>query len=333
MRLTHKQRIEKALEFKETDRIPYSLWMHFPNRDRHPRRLAELSLANQKRYDLDFIKFMPYGMFSSIDFGMDIDVFEGFLCPPVGHEPIISKVEDCDKIRRVPGTRGEYAVVLEAQRILFEMLEEPIPFVQTVFSPMTTAAKMCGSPSSLMRFVAEDPFRVHRMLEIITETTVEFVRASVNEGADGMFFATQVSSADYMDLETHADFVEKYDFEIFNSVKEKTWFNILHIHGRNVFLREMQKYPAEALSWHDRDEGPSLDEARAFSSKAFVGGLSWGKNWLNKTNEEVVAEVKESTLHNGGRGIILGPGCVIDPSTSEEKLYLVCKTVAEKARG
>lgn len=75
MPMTHRQRIESTLAFKETDRLPYSMWMHFPNRDRHPRRLAELSLAYQKKYDLDFIKFMPFGMYSTIDYGMDLNVF------------------------------------------------------------------------------------------------------------------------------------------------------------------------------------------------------------------------------------------------------------------
>ncbi|WP_213698117.1 uroporphyrinogen decarboxylase family protein [Acetomicrobium sp.] len=332
MKMTHKQRIEKALEFDEIDRVPYSLWMHFPNRDRHPRRLAELSLANQKRYDLDFIKFMPYGMYSTIDFGMDIDVFEGFNVPPVGHAPIISKVEDCDNISYVPGTRGEYAIVLEAQRILFEMMDECIPFVQTVFSPMTTAAKMCGSPSKLMQFVSEDSFRVHHMLEIITETTMEFAKASVDGGADGLFFATQVSSADYMDIATHRTFVEKYDREILNSVKDRTWFNILHIHGKNIFLQEIQDYPVQALNWHDRDVGPSLNEVRTYSAKTLVGGLSWGSILLDKTNEEIVADIHEAASYNEGKGFILGPGCVIDPTTPEEKLDLIYDAILKTTR-
>lgn len=92
--MTHKQRIENALQLKETDRILYSLWMYFPNRDRHPRRLAELSLAYQKRFDLDFIKFMPFGMYSTIDYGIDLDVFPGFVNAPVAHRPFVEKVED-----------------------------------------------------------------------------------------------------------------------------------------------------------------------------------------------------------------------------------------------
>jgi uroporphyrinogen decarboxylase len=61
--------------------------------------------------------------------------------------------------------------------------------------------------------------------------------------------------------------------------------------------------------------------------------MSWGKNWLDKTDAEVVAEVREVAARQGGRGIILGPGCIIDPSTPAERLDLVRKTVLELARG
>ncbi len=331
MPMTHRQRIESTLAFKETDRLPYSMWMHFPNRDRHPRRLAELSLAYQKKYDLDFIKFMPFGMYSTIDYGMDLNVFPGFVDAPVAQKPVIEKVSDWDNIRYVSGTAGEYAIVLEAQRILFEMMDEKLPFLQTVFSPMTTAVKL-SSPQLLVKHIAEDPQRVRKALEIITATTIEFVKATVALGTDGLFFATQMSTKNLIDDKTHDAFVKKYDLEVLNGVKNSTWFNVLHLHGANAMIREVQDYPVQALSWHDRDDGPSMEEVRGYSDKVFVGGLSWGEKWLSKNNEEVVAEVREVAGRSGGKGVILGPGCVIDPSTPEERLELVYRTVLETVR-
>jgi len=332
MTMTHRQRIEAALSLSATDRLPYSMWMHFPNRDRHPRRLAELSLANQKRYDLDFIKFMPYGLFTTADFGIDLDVVPGFDCPPVLHTPLIKKVEDWDKIRFVSGTEGEYAIVLEAQRILFSMMDERVPFLQTLFSPMTTAAKLCSS-DTLMKHIAQDPCRVRRALENITATTIQFAKASVALGADGFFLATQLSVSNIIDAPTHESFVKKYDLQILDAVMDSTWFNVLHVHGANAMLRESQDYPVQAMSWHDRDDGPSMDEVRGYSDKAFIGGMSWGENWIGKTDEAVVEEVREVAKRQGGKGIILGPGCVIDPSTPEERLALVHKTILEMAKG
>lgn len=322
---THKQRIENAIALRENDRTPYSMWMHYPNRDRSPRRLAELAIANQKKYDLDFIKFMPFGMYSAIDFGADVDVFGGFEKPPVLHEPVIKDVKDWDRIKPVSGVRGEYAIVLEAQRITLENMDEHIPFLQTVFSPATTLAKLC-SPATFVAHLREDPVRVHRALEIVTDTTIQFAKASAALGADGIFFATQLSGRQTMEKDEHEAFVKKYDMEILNAVKGDTWFNVLHMHGAQVRIDEMQDYPVQGLSWHDRDDGPSMEEVRKYSTKAFVGGLSWGENWLTKTEEQVAAEVREMC---GKPGVILGPGCVIEPQTPESFLQLVHDTVVE----
>ncbi|MDP7303028.1 MAG: hypothetical protein QGG09_08000 [Pirellulaceae bacterium] len=57
--MSHRQRIENALAMKETDRLPFGFWWHFPNRDRAPRRLAEFAMGLQRKLDLDFIKFSP----------------------------------------------------------------------------------------------------------------------------------------------------------------------------------------------------------------------------------------------------------------------------------
>ncbi|PIE55337.1 MAG: uroporphyrinogen decarboxylase [Dethiosulfovibrio peptidovorans] len=321
------ERVRRALAFQETDRIPYSLWMHYPNRDRHPRRLAELACADQKKYDLDFVKFMPYGMYSTVDFGMDLDVFSGFVDPPVGHKPLIETAKDWDKIRPVSGTEGEFAIVLEAQRIFFGLTDQRIPFLQTVFSPLTTALKMCGGPALLKGHLDENPEKVCRALEIITKTTRDFAQAAVSLGADGLFFASQMSSYSLLTVAEHERYVKTYDMEILNAVAAHTWFNVLHLHGSNVMIKEVQEYPVHALSWHDRDDGPSMDEVRSFSEKAFVGGLSWGENWLGKTDAEVEAEVREVAARHEGKGILLGPGCVISPSTPPERLDLVRRVV------
>ena len=89
--MNHLQRIENALQLKATDRLPFGFWKHFPNEDRSPRRLAEMMLALQKQLDLDFIKYMPYGLYSVVDWGVRLKVFEGFLDPPIQADYFSSK--------------------------------------------------------------------------------------------------------------------------------------------------------------------------------------------------------------------------------------------------
>lgn len=326
MPMTHRQRIENALAMKPTDRLPYSMWMHFPNRDRHPRRLAELSLEYQQKYDLDFIKFMPYGLFSTVDFGLDIRVLPGFDGPPTAEKPLVQKISDWDKLKPVSGTDGEYSIVLEAQRLLLSMMDSPVPFIQTVFSPMTTALKL-SSILTVLEHAKETPSKLHRALEIITATSIQFAKAAISLGADGIFLASQISCRNLIDEKTHDEFVKKYDLAILNAVKGQTWFNVHHIHGVEGMMEELQDYPVHAVSWHDRNDGPHMEEVRKYSQKAFIGGLSHGHSLSAKSNKDIVGEVLDTAAMNKGLGVILGPGCVIDPTTPAERLELVHKTV------
>lgn len=331
MTMTHKQRIENAIALKASDRIPYALWMHNPNKDRHPKRLAELSLNLQKKYDMDFIKFTPYGMYQTIDMGADLDVFPGFRDAPVLHKSLINYVKDWDKLRPVCGKSGEFTYCLEGQRMCHQMLEERVPLLQTVFSPLTVALKICN-PKILAQHIKEDPYRVHRALEMFMDTLIQFMKASVDLGADGFFYATQVSSRDLLTEAENEEFCRKYDLEVLNTVKNSTWFNILHLHGTKVYIDKVEDYPVQGINWHDRDEGPSMEEVRKFSSKALVGGLTWGAKWKDMDKADIAAEVRDAASKLDGKGIIVGPGCVVDPDTPHETMALVQKTVEETAR-
>ncbi|MDR1786467.1 MAG: hypothetical protein LBR23_08440 [Spirochaetaceae bacterium] len=327
--MTHKERIESALAQKETDRLPFGMWMHYPNRDRMPRRLAELSIHYQEELDLDFIKFMPYGMHSTIDWGAELDVFPGFADPPVPHGAVVTRPEDWDKITPRKGTEGEYAVILEAQRLCLSMRKSVVPFVQTAFSPLTTAAKL-ATEAVLIDHIRTCPERVKRALEVITETTMQYVNAGVAGGADGFFFATQMSTTK-LTPEEHAEFVRAYDLPILESIKGKTWFNILHVHGANTRIREMLDYPVQAVNWHDQDDGPSIPEVRSLTNKlALIGGLSHLKTITTGTDAEVKAQV-EAAWKNG-RGVILGPGCVASSSTPDSRLRFISACVRATAQ-
>ncbi len=164
-RMSHRERIEKALALAETDRLPFGFWWHFPNQDRAPRRLAQLSLELQQRLDLDFIKFSPYGLYSVVDWGVTLDV-RGGKQPPVQAEYPIQRPDDWCRLRPWRGTEGEYLIVLEAQRIALAEMREHVPLVQTVFSPLTSALKLAG-PAKLLTHLREAPSAVHAALEII----------------------------------------------------------------------------------------------------------------------------------------------------------------------
>jgi uroporphyrinogen decarboxylase len=62
-----------------------------------------------------------------------------------------------------------------------------------------------------------------------------------------------------------------------------------------------------------------------------VGGLGEGKTLLAGPPDAVTAEVREAIAQTGGRGVILGPGCVLPLATPDAHLAAVLDAVRTAA--
>lgn len=328
--MSRRERIEKAIALQKPDRMPFSLWMHFPNHDRSPRRLAEMSLLYQRELDLDFVKYMPYGLFSCVDYGLSLKVFPGFYDAPVADAPLITKPGEWDLVRPVSGLEGEYAVILESQRLFLKEAGD-VPVIQTVFSPLTTAIKLT-SEALLLEHIRNHPEKVHAALRRITDTTIQWARGVVDNGAAGLFMASQVSLKSQLTVAEHREFVKQYDLAVLEAVAGKAWFTVYHIHGKGPWFEEFADYPVQAYNWHDRDDGPSQAEARALiPGKCFCGGLAHLSTAHAGTDAEVKAQVDEAWQAAKGKGVIFTPGCVLNPRISLDRLRFISRCVKETA--
>jgi uroporphyrinogen decarboxylase len=327
--ISHRERIEKALALQETDRLPFGFWWHFPNQDRAPRRLAQLSLELQQKLDLDFIKFSPYGLYSVVDWGVTLNVKGGKL-PPEQAEYPIKKPEDWRRLQRISGTEGEYLIVLEAQRIALSEMRQRVPLVQTVFSPLTTALKLAG-PGALLTHLRDVPTAVHAGLAIIAETTRGFVAEALSRGADGLFFASQTANEGYLTQAEYTEFAKRYDMVVLEAAKGRSWFNILHVHGDKVMFDEVLDYPVQSLNYHDREAGPSLAEMRKRTRKCLVGGIGHDTTLVHCTQADVDAQVQDAWRQVNRRGLILGPGCVASLESLEANVLQLRKSVERAA--
>jgi uroporphyrinogen decarboxylase len=330
--MTHRERIERALRLEETDRLPFGFWWHFPNRDRAPRRLAELALELQRRLDLDFIKFSPYGLYSVVDWGVPLEMNGGRHAPVQARYPI-TRPDDWRTLRPFNGDEGEYLVVLEAQRIALEELRErndDVPLAQTVFSPLTSCLKMAGR-ETLLAHIREAPDAVHAGLEVVTETTRRFAAEVVARGADGLFFATQTANAGYLTRGEYAEFAKAYDRVVLEAVAGRSWFNILHAHGENVMVDQILDYPVQAFNYHDREAGPPLRELRRRTDRCLIGGIGQNTTLVHGTPAELDAQVKDAWAQVDRRGLILGPGCVASLDAPDANLLQLRKSVESTA--
>lgn len=332
--MNRRERIEAALQHKSLDRIPASIWMHFSAYDQDPRALAEHQVAFNDKYDFDYIKLMPFGLYSVQDFGPRIKIEVDPLKTAIVEKPAFDTVEGYKQIRPLDGTYGTYGKTVQLAQHVKRLVKDKTPFIQTIFSPLSTLNKM--APKSLLDDMKKHPEAVHQALEAITETTINFVEENIKAGVDGFFFASQMSTYDILDDETHLNFAEKYDLEVIDAYLDKTWFNVAHIHGNNImFDRYNEAYPIQVLNWHDRDTAPSLKEARQKSSKTFMGGIAEfpaiqpngelaHDGFLNdNSQEDIEKHIHQALDMVDGKGMIIAPGCVASPDTAEEKLHAV----------
>lgn len=333
------ERIRAALNGQEVDRVPCSVWMHLSEVDQDPKMLAEEMVANNEEFDYDFIKMMPFGAYNTQDWGAKIRIYCDKYKEPVIVEPAIREVSDYSRIEPLAATHGTWGKTLETAQHLSKLIVKDTPFIQTIFSPATTLKKLTSS--RLVHDMEENPAEVHKALRAITETTINFVKANIEAGVSGFFFATQCATYDFMTDLLFAEFCKPYDMEVINSYKDKTWFNVAHIHGSNIMFDAVSQYPCNCLNWHDRDTSPSMEEARKTVSKTFLGGiqevptitdgvLSYDSFLCRSTPEQIAQHIEEAIRMVDGRGLIVGPGCVCDPRTSKANLKAVRMAVENK---
>ena len=334
--MTRAERIEAALQGKAVDRVPCSVWMHISEHDQDPVSLAQEMAARNERYDYDFIKMMPFGAYTTQDWGAKIQIFCDKYKEPVIVEPGIKCLEDYAAVEVLPATCGTWGKTLQVAKHLSKLVAKDTPYIQTIFSPMTTLKKLAGE--RLLDDMKNHPEMVHKALRAITETTINFVNANLEYGVSGFFFATQCATYDFLDDQLFDEFCKPYDLAVIDAYSNKTWFNVAHIHGSNIMYDTVSKYPCNCFNWHDRDTQPDMRTARQKVSTAFLGGiqevptiingvLSYSSILARSSKDEVIKHIHEAIDMVGGKSLIVGPGCVCDPKTSEENLMAVREAV------
>ncbi|MCW5605878.1 MAG: uroporphyrinogen decarboxylase, partial [Burkholderiales bacterium] len=230
------ERIRAALRGEAPDRPPYGFWTHMPGIDLDPERLATETAAFCARYDLDFIKSMPNGLYCVEDWGCVCDYSEiarGGVARVV--RPAVAEPADWDRLARIDVTRGSFGRELAHLTKLRHLADKDVPVLATVFSPLTIAAKL--SNGACREHLATRPDAVSRALAVITETTCDFVRAAAGRGCAGVFLAIQEATRQAMDEETYRIFGEPWDRRVLEAARGAgCWFNAAHLHGEDVMF-------------------------------------------------------------------------------------------------
>ncbi|MGU7769108.1 uroporphyrinogen decarboxylase family protein [Burkholderia sp. MR1-5-21] len=319
--MDHWQRIEAAASGERADRIPVSLWRHFPECDLDAGKLAGHTLAWQRKWEFDLVKFMPSGTYGVEDWGA-VTAYEG---APNGArnvlKPVIYEPEEWTKLARLDVTKGFYAQQNQALRTVARELGGRVPLLQTVFSPLTTARKLAGD--KVLTDLRCNPGALEAGLRVITDVTIDFSLAAIDAGAHGVFFASQLATSRHLTTDEYGQFGRRYDFEVLEALRGKSRLNMLHAHGDDIMFPMLAEYPVDMLNWHDRLTKPSLKMAATAFPKMLVGGLNEHQTILRGGPDAIAAEVSDAIAQTEGRRLMIGPGCALPLATSEENIQAV----------
>lgn len=199
--------------------------MHFSEVDQDPISLAKTQVEFNEEYDFDFIKLMPFGTYSIQDWGAQLKIYCHKYHEPIVISPGIKEVEDYSKLEVLSAYYGTWGKQLQLSQYVSKIIPKNTPFVQTIFSPFSTLKKLAGD--RLFKDIKENPAEVHKALEVITATTINFVKENINVGVSGFFLATQNATYDLMNDEDFKEFGMKYDLEVMKTYVDKTYFNVM----------------------------------------------------------------------------------------------------------
>ena len=325
--MNHSERINRVLSGESIDRSPVALWRHFPVEDQDPGLLANAVVRFQETYDFDLVKITPASSFCVKDWGVR-DEWKG---NPEGTREFVHQVitdpGDWSSLRPLPVNKGVLADQLECIRLVKIALPKGTPILQTIFSPLSQAKNLVGR-DKLVTHLRLYPSEVKKALEIIKETTINFIISCKALGIDGVFYAIQHAQDGILSPAEFDEFEISLDLEILSHC-QSFWLNIAHIHGTDIYFDKISKLPVQVLNWHDQQTKPNLKDAQQSFDGIVCGGLKQWETLVNGNPKMVTDEAKRAIDSIHGERFILGTGCVL-PITAPHTNILAARESVDK---
>jgi uroporphyrinogen decarboxylase len=310
--MSKRERLEATVAGQPVDRMAVALWRHWPGDDQRADDLARATLDFQRTFDFDFIKVTPSSNYCLADWGAESRWVGNQEGTRGWGQRVIQRPEDWAELHVLDPYSGLLDEIRRALTIIGDEVGEEVPFIQTIFNPLAQAKNLAGD--RLLSDLRQHPEEVKAGLETITETIIRFIQAARETGIAGIFLALQHATYDLLTEAEYREFGRPYDLQILEAT-QGLWFNLLHLHGKDVMFDMIVDYPVQAVNWHDQETPPSLAEALERFPRALVGGIRQWDTMLRGTPDWVRVEVQAAIEETERQRLIVGTGCVV-PITS-----------------
>jgi uroporphyrinogen decarboxylase len=315
--MTKRERVMAAVRGDPVDRVPVSLWLHNFATENSAETLTAETLRLARRFDWDFLKPQSRAQCFAEMWGLRYAPSRERATPYTVTRAPLATADDLRRLQPADARSGALAEQLQALHAIRTAIGGDTPIIWTVFSPlMVLPFLLSGGRAMAVSLMRSEPAAVDHALSTMAETLAAYARAAVAEGADGLFYATNMATRELSTVAECRRFQRPHDLMILGQVQSAP-FNVLHVCGAEILFDEFADYPMAALSWATVPGNPSLKDAQRRTGRAVIGGLPAKPEIKALPPTEVEARGRRAIAEMGGRFLLLGPDCSIDPDTPE----------------
>ncbi|MCY4021608.1 MAG: hypothetical protein OXG39_19570 [Chloroflexi bacterium] len=327
-----RERLERAIAGVPVDRLPLSLWRHFPGDDQRSADLARSIVNYQQEYDWDFVRVMPSNNFLVADYGIQ----DAWLGDRRGKREtqkfIIQRSLDWTTIRPLSPERGALAQQIECLSLVNSAIgADDMPVLQTIYSPMTQAAQIAGC-AQLLRDMRLRPDRLRSGLNALTESTLRFLEAIRTKPLiAGIFMVSRMASYKLMSAFEYKAMAMPFNQAILDYIQPDWWLNAVQVQGTSPMFDLFSAAPVQFLNWDFSGDKSELLQMKLAFPGAVCGGLSDWEHLHQGTPALLQSAIRDILHHMEGRRLILagsGDGYITAPLSNLRAVRSIVESLA-----
>ncbi len=308
------------------EQIPFSFWKHHPTKDRAPRSLADAEIEFHKQFDHDLMKISFFGHYPCIDFGCTAE-YDGKISGSTTLTSFpVKSFSDWETIEPVDVNAGEFGNQVHAVELISKYAHGVVPTMATIFDAPMVADRLCGK--EMIKYAEQYPEILESVLELINNVMIDFAKAVLDAGADGLFIASQHSTKASISDEYYNRFVYPNDLKLISKTRGKAKFIIMHLHAsednEEIRFDKIARTPGVVgVNWEDQSSSLSLREGKKRARTTVLGGIDHNGIFRTGTPDDAKTQVLEAIDEAGLKRLIVAPGCVITTDAPTENILAV----------
>lgn len=332
------QRIQAALRFEDTDRVPVipQVFGHaavlsgkmLGEYVRDGEILAQCQLKAIARYGYDAV-------FALMDAGVETEavgsrlVYRNDIYPFV-ERYVVENIEDIDRLAAPdPNRSGRMPELLKAARILRSELRDEVMIVGCILGPMTLAMQLMG-PEKALFLAADEPDMFERVLDFATEVAISFGLAQIEAGVHVPFVFDPSASPAVVPPQFFRELLLSRLKRLFSALKSGgSAANWLHIAGPAETI--FPYYPEAGVELANFDYCIDPLRARRILPAVCLNGNIKPFSFVEAAAPDIASESAGLIEQLGpGRGFILSSGCEIPPEARSENVAAMVRASRTK---